>query len=576
MVNILELDFSTLCDIGQQRENNEDYTAVFVPGKKEIDKQQRSGSLFIVADGVGGAARGELASKYAAETVIYEYYRNQELPPEERLKKAYQKANREIYNYAEQNFSRMATTMVAAVVLQNQLIVANVGDSRAYLIRGGEIQQISQDHTIGAELKRNGSLREGEAATEKAENTLTRSIGGEAGVIVDIFKRIPLQLGDKILLCSDGLNKGASDAELPKLSENGTPEKITDRMFRHALRKGSKDNIALILMETVEKSGMKQKKKDLFRRVNVPSLGGKQAAETDRPKVVTKSKRWKQYIPVLIGFGVIAMLASLIWTFVSNAGFRREFKDVFYKRKIAELNASETEDGLPPTEKVNGAAAEEPTPTLENKMRLVPTPTKSFNEDPSTDKWKCLYQFTELHKDFYVANALEKKFGEQFNRDIKYEGYKSCDITANNEVENCNNPVEYSSPEWYVENNWWIVVSSSPSENWLPEDCVNKGGYIQRLGPLAEAENEAGEPLINISEHCVGKGRHNNINVYRETDEKTLPYPRTIAKDEEVDLLGHDDSYAWLYIQKPDTDLAGWVVRENIQIVDITCVIPVK
>ena len=564
MVNILELDFSTLCDIGQQRENNEDYTAVFVPGKKEIDKQQRSGSLFIIADGVGGAARGELASKYAAETVIYEYYRNQELPPEERLKKTYQKANREIYNYAEQNFSRMATTMVAAVVLQNQLIVANVGDSRAYLIRGGKIEQISQDHTIGAELKRNGSLREGEAATEKAENTLTRSIGGEAGVIVDIFKRIPLQLGDKILLCSDGLNKGASDAELLKLSENGTPEEITDRMFRHTLRKGSKDNIALILMETVEKSGMKQKKKYMFKKKRPLDLPELQASETERPLAAVKPRKQRKYVPVLLGLGAITVLASLGWALIQSNVVRLDVREIFFRKIIEELTPDATEESSSPTDGVSGTEEQESASSITGEMDLAPLPTKTFEEDPSAYEWNCLYQFTE--EGIYVGRALGK-FGIDWKIENTYKGHTSCDIDENGFVVNCSTPpIEYTNEDDFsVDLSWWIHVSSNPPDNWKPEDCTNNGGHIQILNPIPQTEDEAGEsPQPENPGACIGKGLKNDIKVHKDPGEEEPTYEWTLALDDEVELKGWDTNYAWISIRKLDTNQVGWVKSKDI------------
>lgn len=573
MEKILELDFSILCDIGQQRENNEDYTAHYVP-EKEIDKQ-KSGSLFIVADGVGGAAKGEIASKYAAETVIYKYYQNPDLPLEDRLKKAYQKANCEIYEYADQNFSQMATTMVAAVALQNQLIVANVGDSRAYLIRGGKIKQISRDHTIGAELKHHGGLAEGETPTEKAGNTLTRSIGGEARVIVDVFKPIPLLLGDKILLCSDGLNKGASDANLLQLSKEGTPEEITNKMFNLALRNGSKDNIAVILAEMVQKSGMKQKKKYLFRRKREPDLDDLKAAGTDRPQIATKRTKRRKHIPILLGFIAIAVVGALIWTLINKADVRRKVKEGIAKQKLDEIYATQTAESLSQEEAASSANAQASTPPITDEMGLVPLPTKSFDEDPSGYEWNCLYQFTE--EGIFVGPAL-RKFGIEWKNENTYEGHTSCDTDEDDFVVDCSAPpIKYTNEDGFsVKLNWWLHVSSNPPDNWKPEDCTNNGGHIQIINPISQAEEGAGEPLAAENPGpCIGKGLNEGIEVRKEADENVLPYPWTIAWSEEVELQGWDTSYAWIYIRKLDTGQVGWVLREHIYI-DPSCTMTQK
>ena len=129
------LSYAVLTDVGRKRDHNEDFVTRFDPSdEKELAS---SGRLFIVADGVGGASHGERASKYAAETVLYEYFIHPEESPQERLHRLIQAAGNQINSYAEEgeHFMRMATTMVAAVIQDDSLILANVGDSRGYLIR---------------------------------------------------------------------------------------------------------------------------------------------------------------------------------------------------------------------------------------------------------------------------------------------------------------------------------------------------------------------------------------------------------------------------------------------------------
>jgi len=245
LANILSFSLS---DRGQSRRNNEDYVASFEP----LDPQElrTSGCLYILADGVGGESKGERASKYAAEKVMYEYYQHPELEPGERLRRAMELVNKEIYNYTQQSekFIRMATTMVAAVVRGNQLMVANVGDSRAYLIRAGDVSQITRDHSLAGELVASGAITQSEAQNSSVKNRLTRSIGGEPEVRVDVFPSMPLQTGDCILLCSDGLTRYAQREKIGELTSEGSPEEIAQRLIGYANQRGGADNVSVILV----------------------------------------------------------------------------------------------------------------------------------------------------------------------------------------------------------------------------------------------------------------------------------------------------------------------------------------
>lgn len=229
-----------------RRPNNEDYVLFFEP----IDAQERSksGCIYIVADGVGGSEKGERASKYASEKVLYEYLKHPDVEPGKRLKQVMTQANRDIFNYAEDNDIRMATTMTVAVIFGNSLIVANVGDSRIYLIRGKEAKQITEDHSIVGELVKNGDMTEIEAMKSKVKNRITRSIGGNAEVLVDIFGPIPLESNDRVVLCSDGLTRYATKQDIEKIASAGDTEKITNKLISLAKNRGrgGADNISVI------------------------------------------------------------------------------------------------------------------------------------------------------------------------------------------------------------------------------------------------------------------------------------------------------------------------------------------
>ncbi len=244
----LQVESAAITHPGLKRRNNEDYATFFEPDSAE--ELLSSGRLYIVADGVGGAAQGERASKFAAEKIKYEYYRTRrtEMSPGERLRAGIDQANKDIYTYASDNFQRMATTMVAAVIRGQQLTVANVGDSRAYLIRGGKPWRITHDHNTIGELVRNELMTAEEALHSKAKNRLTRSIGGENQVSIDLFEDIPLQPGDQILLCSDGLYRYASDEELARMVGTADPGKTIAGLVEYANQRGGADNISVILI----------------------------------------------------------------------------------------------------------------------------------------------------------------------------------------------------------------------------------------------------------------------------------------------------------------------------------------
>ncbi len=240
---------ASLSDQGRRRSNNEDFVTFFEP----IDPKERqaNGCLYIVADGIGGASsRGERASEYAAKKVLYDYFQPSNLKPIERLREAIQHVNKDIFNYTEESkhVPRMATTMVAAVIRDNTLLVINVGDSRAYLIRNGKAMQITRDHSIIGEMLANGELTEEEALHSRIKNRLTRSIGGEAEVHVQVYDPIVLQAGDKILLCTDGLTRYALSQKIAELTAGGAPDEISQRLVRYANEHGGADNVSVILV----------------------------------------------------------------------------------------------------------------------------------------------------------------------------------------------------------------------------------------------------------------------------------------------------------------------------------------
>jgi protein phosphatase len=240
---------ASLSHIGRKRSRNEDFIAVFEP--RDPGELSQSGCLYILADGVGGAAEGERASRYAAEKVLYEYYRLPDTDPTDRLRQLIQEAGRDIYSYAEGVAypHRVATTLVAAVVWDDTVTVANVGDSRAYLLRSGAVIQITRDHSYLEELIESGLIEKQATEMIGMQNRITRSLGGTRDVLVDIYAAISLDIGDRILLCSDGLTRYAQSSDIDRLASQGELATAVERLVAFANHRGGADNISAILVE---------------------------------------------------------------------------------------------------------------------------------------------------------------------------------------------------------------------------------------------------------------------------------------------------------------------------------------
>ncbi len=247
----LLLDVAQLTDVGRKREHNEDNMAYVIP--KDAQVMARKGALFIVADGMGGHAAGEVASEIAVDTISTAYYQEDHDDVAVALLHAIKRANALIYQRAAENMLRsgMGTTCVAGVLRGNMAYVANVGDSRAYLMRKGHAKQISQDHSWVAEQVRVGLLTEEQARTHAQRNVITRSLGTQQEVEVDVFAE-PLEEGDVLLLCTDGLSGLVNDEEMRAIIERFPPQESVYHLIERANENGGPDNITAIVIAVQE------------------------------------------------------------------------------------------------------------------------------------------------------------------------------------------------------------------------------------------------------------------------------------------------------------------------------------
>ena len=222
-----------LTDRGRRREANEDSIDSFVPS--DPDQLTSKGSIYIVADGMGGHEAGAVASDRACRKVIEEYYYGDlDLDVEESLRRSIAIANEEIHKLSARKpeWSGMGTTIVSAVVRgEDELWIANVGDSRAYRIRQGKIDQLSTDHTLVAEEVRQGRLTPEQAAKDPRRNRIYRSLGRRPSVEVDILKS-SVQPGDIYVLCSDGLSEPVPDEGILAVASKYPTEEAAGRVNR--------------------------------------------------------------------------------------------------------------------------------------------------------------------------------------------------------------------------------------------------------------------------------------------------------------------------------------------------------
>ena len=238
------VESSQLSDIGLRRRHNEDYVACYEPNHPA--ELATHGRLYVLADGVGGGAAGEVASEYAVERIIYSYYQDQDGTPAGRLCRAVDTANAAICAHNRERTDRreMATTVVAALIVGDQLTVANVGDSRAYLIHDGTIDQITQDHSLVAEMINEGSLTPQQAEAHPYRNVILRSIGPNDSVKVDLFTR---QIAPRhtVFLCSDGLTRRVSDQEIAHIVTPQPSAQAARQLIDLANERGGEDNITV-------------------------------------------------------------------------------------------------------------------------------------------------------------------------------------------------------------------------------------------------------------------------------------------------------------------------------------------
>jgi protein phosphatase len=230
-------------DVGRVRHHNEDTYAI-----ENGDGRAQDGALFVVCDGMGGYERGEVASDVAARTIVAQYHAHTQPDPGALLQAAFAAANHEV---RQQGNGEMGTTAVAALVRSNVATIANVGDCRAYLVRDGQPQQITRDHSFVAEQVAAGILTAEQAKESSYRHIVTRAIGHRGEFDVDIYQQ-PLAPGDVLVLCSDGLHGQIEAADIALAVTRVPLQTACDKLVGLANTRGGPDNITIIAVKVEE------------------------------------------------------------------------------------------------------------------------------------------------------------------------------------------------------------------------------------------------------------------------------------------------------------------------------------
>ncbi len=247
----LVLDIATASDVGRRRTHNEDRVAV-LPGPE--GGVWAGGVLMVVADGMGGANAGEVASEMAVDTLARRFFESSGSDPAESLRTAVEAANDQIWTESSANtdWSGMGTTCTALWVKEGAVWMAHVGDSRAYLVREGRAHLLTQDHSLVAQLVQRGQLTAEQARTDPRRNVVTRSVGAAATIDVDAGALDqPLQFDDVLVICSDGLHGQMGEDEMAWYASGESIQKACEELVALANDRGGPDNISVVLARAV-------------------------------------------------------------------------------------------------------------------------------------------------------------------------------------------------------------------------------------------------------------------------------------------------------------------------------------
>lgn len=243
------LKHASVSDLGMRRTNNQDALVVVVTN--DVATWATRGHLLMVADGMGAHAAGELASKLAVDNISHTYFKLRDLYPPAALRQAIRDANATIHAKGQSSigFQGMGTTCSCLVLLPQGALVAHIGDSRVYRLRGDLLEQLTFDHSLVWEMAAAGQMNEADVPSYIPKNVITRSLGPHPSVHIDLEGPFSAEAGDKFLICSDGLSGPITDEEIGVLLRCLAPDEATETLVDLANFRGGPDNISIIIAQ---------------------------------------------------------------------------------------------------------------------------------------------------------------------------------------------------------------------------------------------------------------------------------------------------------------------------------------
>ncbi|MDG2206396.1 MAG: protein phosphatase 2C domain-containing protein [Pirellulales bacterium] len=301
--------YASVSDVGMRRKNNQDSKNLLVSSDEEFWKKR--GHLFVVADGMGAHAAGELASKLATDSIPHVYSKDLEKDPITALHHAVITANTTIYQrgQAESEFTGMGTTCSTLLLLPEGAVIAHVGDSRIYRLRKGQFEQLTFDHSLVWEMEAAGKLSGSDTDLHFPKNIITRSLGPSPKVQIDIEGPFPISPGDIFLLCSDGLSGQVSDLEMGAILSSLPPAEAAQLLVDLANLRGGPDNITVVI------------------------------AQVDHPPVAQTDNGSVEESPPKSRLNIIVLLAFLLIAAVCFALERMQLLENLYLAAIAGIGA---------------------------------------------------------------------------------------------------------------------------------------------------------------------------------------------------------------------------------------------
>ena len=243
------LEIASLTDVGRQRTNNEDSFLYWEADSGE--EFRRKGRLAVIADGMGGYEGGQEASRLAVETVRHVYEVAPSDDPQSALLQSFDAAHHNIQRFAVEHpqFHGMGTTCTALAIIGSQLVFAHVGDSRLYLVRSASVARLTRDHSYVGRLVESGIVRSEDAESHPQRHILTAALGSGRDVVPDSPEApVPLEEGDSLVLCTDGLWSLVAEQELASIVRAKTPTESCSALVNMALERGGPDNITVLVL----------------------------------------------------------------------------------------------------------------------------------------------------------------------------------------------------------------------------------------------------------------------------------------------------------------------------------------